>query len=95
MTAINDWIHFIYEALNCKESVVGLFYDLGQAFDTIDHDLLLNKLYAIGVRGNGHSWVRSYLKNRKQTVVIDGVRSDSRLNETGLNTWAPTFHYIC
>ena len=36
--------------------------------DTIDHHILLNKLYHYGIRGHSFSWVSSYLTNRKQLV---------------------------
>lgn len=74
-TAILDCLEFIYNALNGKDQVVGLFYDLSRAFDSVDHELLLSKLYAGGIRGVAYNWVSSYLGERKQTVVMDGIKS--------------------
>ena len=41
----------------------------------MDHEILLKKLYAYGIRGNLLEWIRSYLSDREQTVVINGKSS--------------------
>ena len=50
--------------------------DLQKAFDTVDHDILLNKLKAIGLDDLPTSWISSYLKNRFQKTEVDGIFSD-------------------
>ena len=45
--------------------------DLSTAFDTIDNNILLNRLnYLYGISGSCLSWFRSYLSNRRQSVAI-------------------------
>lgn len=78
-TAIYDCLEYIYKSLNNREHTVGLFYDLSRAFDSIDHKLLLEKLYSVGVRGIPLNWAASYLSNRTQTVTVNGAKS-SRAN---------------
>lgn len=54
---------------------MGVFIDLQKAFDTVSHEILLNKLAMIGVGGVAHKMFTSYLKNRQQIVKIDGCQS--------------------
>ena len=58
--------------------------DLQKAFDTVDHNILCNKLQAIGLNNNSVSWFRSYLCNRQQMVEINGVCSDKLTQSCGV-----------
>ena len=65
----------IVEIIDNKECCVGVFMDLSKAFDTLDHNILLNKLFHYGIRGVAHTWFQNYLTNRCQYVTIDGENS--------------------
>ena len=65
-------------------STVGLFIDLFKAFDTVDHQILLNKLYHYGIRGIAFNWFSSYLSDRQQYVQYNGVNSSRRCIKCGV-----------
>ena len=50
--------------------------DFSKAFDSINHQTLLNKLRDIGISPSGLSWFSSYLSNRYQVVCINSTLSD-------------------
>ena len=52
-----------------------ILIDLQKAFDTFDHDILLQKLYAIGFYKHSLNWFRSYLINRTFLVNLENAFS--------------------
>ena len=74
--ALNFSVDHIRAAIENGNHVLGIFIDFSKAFDTIDHEILLNKLMNYGVRGKTHSLISSYLSNRTQYVSILDEKSD-------------------
>ena len=63
--------------LNKNSYIVMAFLDFSAAFDTVDHQLLINKLEKnFGITGTALNWFRSYLDNRKFQVKINNTFSD-------------------
>ena len=58
--------------------------DLSKVFDTIDHEILLDKLYHYGFRGVSHAWFTNYLSNRKQMVSYNSILSSSESVKCGV-----------
>ena len=65
----------IKSSLDSNRFGCGIFIDLQKAFDTVNHDILLRKLEHYGIRGNSLYWFKSYLKDRKQFVSVNGHSS--------------------
>ena len=56
--------------------MVDVFYlDFSKAFDRVPHQRLLSKLKAHCIDGDIFNWIRSWLSNRKQSVVLNGCQS--------------------
>jgi hypothetical protein len=53
-----------------------IYLDFKKAFDTVPHERLYSKLKAHGVEGKILGWVKEWLSNRKQRVVLNGEVSD-------------------
>ena len=73
--ALIDVIDNIYSCLDNNETVVGIYVDLQKAFDIVDHNIPLYKLYNCGVRGIAHKWFVNCLYNRKQFTSVNNAVS--------------------
>ena len=56
----------IIKSIDSGDIVLGIFLDFSKAFGTVNHKILINKMYKYGVRGTAIEWFKSYLTNRKQ-----------------------------
>ena len=80
ISAIYSFLHSTLTSLDSRKLATGIFLDFSKAFDTIDHKILLEKLYCYGIRGTAHTWFDTYLKNRNQIIEIRG--NDPKTGET-------------
>ena len=65
-------VHDLALGLEKRSSVHCLLLDFSKAFDSVPHERLLLKLEAAGIRGRLLRWIRGFLVNRLQRVVING-----------------------
>ena len=73
--AIMLLIDKITEALDNGHCVVGIYLDFSKAFDTVNNDILLQKLSMYGVQDIALEWSREYLANRSQYVAHNSMKS--------------------
>ena len=83
-SALIEFLNEVHESLNSSHSCAGLFVDIKKAFDMVDHNLLLHKLYKIGFRGNIFNWFRSYLENRNHIIKVNDTYSHPYILNIGV-----------
>ena len=76
-------IENLVTALDNGNCAVGIFLDFQKAFDTVDHNILLDKLHCYGIRGTAHEWFCSYLHNRRQSAIFNGYETEYKLLKCG------------
>ena len=83
VTAVASLEHDVRRALHEKKKAGALLFDLSAAFDTIDANILCERLRKYGAKETVCDWLHSYLSGRKQTVLYQGENSDILASETG------------
>ena len=71
-----------------------VFIDLKKAFDTIDHQFLLNKLELCGIKGNALLLLNSYLSKRKQKAIAALIFHDLKCGVPQGSILGPLFFLI-
>ena len=74
----------LYKGINENKGTVACFVDLKKAFDTVNHNILINKLALLGLSNSIILWVQSYLKNRTQRTLANNILSEVRTIECGV-----------
>ena len=78
----------LVDYLTCKLDTgkipINIYIDLSKAFDTLIHDILLDKMSFYGVNGVAKKLLKSYLTQRQQVVEYNGFQSDSLEIKTGI-----------
>ena len=82
--AVMNLTSFIYDSLDKKFHSVALFIDFKKAFDTINVNILLEKLSCYGVRGTALNYISSYCRDRQQCVRIGEAKSDLKIVNIGI-----------
>lgn len=62
-----------------KNPICTIFTDMTKAFDYVDHEILLQKLYGYGVRGNILKLIESYLTDRVQCTEVSRLCAKTKL----------------
>ena len=72
LTFLSDHIS---KNLDDSKYTCGVLLDLSKAFDTVNHEILLQKLKRYGIRGTALNWIENYLSERYQFIDANKVNS--------------------
>jgi hypothetical protein len=76
--AIYNFLLRVTKNVDKRIPTIAIYMDMTKAFDYVDFNILLQKIYDYGVRGNAHDLIKSYLSNRLQVTVIDKIDMKTR-----------------
>ena len=72
ITTICDFV----SAIEDRSQTDIILLDFSKAFDKVSHRLLIHKLAHYGITGEVLNWIKAFLSNRTQEVIVDGARSE-------------------
>ena len=72
-------------AIDNQKQVDIILLDFSKAFDSVPHQRLLKKLLHYGINNNIYNWIETWLTRRSQTVVLNGISSDSVPVQSGVS----------
>ena len=82
-----EFIDDVTKNLDQRKQTDCLIMDFSKAFDKVSHSLIIHKLKHYGITGKTNEWIKNFLSDRTQSVVVEGetsisipvVRSTSRI----------------
>ena len=83
-TCLFELMSDLYKNLDQKLYVAVAKLDLSKAFDSISHDLLLQKMQSLGMENPTIKWLKSYLSNRKQITQFKNYTSTNEIVKSGV-----------
>ena len=84
VSTIADLTDDLFRSVNKGDTTLAAFIDLKKAFDTVDFDILQEKLSMAGIRNNMLDWCKSYLSSRYQCVTVNKSVSNLRRIKSGV-----------
>ena len=84
LTQLLHHFDLILQILESNNNADTLYLDLSKAFDKVNHQTLLHKLEQMKITGKILTWIRSFLTNRTQQVVVNGHKSIPVKVESGV-----------
>ena len=76
LTNLLEYLETLTALLDQGHNIDVFYLDFSKAFDRVPHQRLLVKLEAHGITGDILNWIKSWLSQRKQRVVLNGSQSD-------------------
>ena len=79
--AMYDWTNILNKG---KGQINVILVDFSKAFDVVPHHRLLIKPYMYDITGKSHRWIKDFLGNRTQEVVVNGSKSEHGTAKSGV-----------
>ena len=76
LTNLLEFTEYISKNMDAGSGVDTVYLDFAKAFDKVSHSRLLLKLKMLGISGSVNEWIKSWLTNRTQRVVLNGYKSN-------------------
>ena len=83
-TQLVELIHDLASSMQGGGQSDVLLLDFAKAFDKVGHHRMIRKLDFYGVRGKTQDWIKAFLSNRTQQVVLSGEHSDKIHVQSGV-----------
>jgi hypothetical protein len=83
-TQLLELVEELHRNMEAGQQTDIVVMDFSKAFDKVSHARLLYKLQWYGIRGPALDWINSFLTNRTQQVVVDGVESQESWVTSGV-----------
>ena len=75
LTNLLEYLEYVTTQIDNRQPVDCVYLDFSKAFDKVLHQRLLVKLKTMGIDGKALEWIRDWLSNRKQRVVLNDTNS--------------------
>ena len=83
-TQLLHYLDSCAEAIADGDVIDVIYFDFAKAFDTVPHRRLLRKVESYGINGSILKWINGFLRNRRQTVKVNGVASEEGAVRSGI-----------
>ena len=84
LTNLLEYLEYVSRELDEGKLLDVVYLDFSKAFDKVPHQRLLHQLWHHGIRGQVFFWIKAWLANRMQRVILNGSKSDWRSVESGV-----------
>ena len=77
-------VNQITEAFSKGKYTLWIFIDPSKAFETVNHNILVEKLKVYGIQSENLKWFRSYLSNKKQFISHNDFKIEMKIFKCGV-----------
>ena len=84
LSQLLDHFDDVLTKLQSGDNVDVIYLDFAKAFDKVDFNLVIQKMKSLGIRGNIIKWIKEFLTNREQKVIVNGAKSNPKAVLSGV-----------